>query len=236
MPDTYAIIPAAGFGLRMGKDRPKQFLELSGRSILALTLDTFLRVPFISGICLVVPKDFMDRARQIALDCCREIVKSLGGCPPVQVVAGGRERQDSVYNGLEQLPQECEWVVIHDGVRPFVSARLIEETWRAAMQCGAAIAALPSTDTVKRVEGKEVAQTLRRDEIWLVQTPQIFRKDLLMSAYSEAKKQGWTGTDDASFVEWLGETVCVVRGERSNIKVTTPEDLEWAQWFLEKKV
>lgn len=153
---------------------------------------------------------------------------------PIRFVAGGAERQDSVLNALLQLPQDCGWVVIHDGVRPFASLQLIRSTLDLAMTAGAAIAAIPSTDTVKRVEGGRVAETLPREAIWLVQTPQVFRKDLILGAYHEARRQGWTGTDDASFVERLGHPVAVALGERFNIKVTTPEDLEWGASFMKQ--
>lgn len=228
MSNTIAIVPAAGRGVRMGADRPKQFLELSGKSILAHTLDALADLPFLGGALLVVPEGFMEEAADLARRCARPERF------PISVVAGGAERQDSVFNGLSSLPEDCEWVFIHDGVRPFASPKLMEETWREARRAGACIAALPATDTIKRVEDGRVLQTLRREEIWLVQTPQVFRKDILTNAYLEARRGGWTGTDDASFVERCGIPVSVVRGERVNIKVTTPEDLEWAAWFLSR--
>lgn len=150
----------------------------------------------------------------------------------VRVIAGGAERQDSVFNGLQALPSDCDWVFVHDGVRPFASLELLHNTWHAACQTGAAIAALPASDTVKRVCNGQVVETLPRDEIWLVQTPQVFRREILLEAYREARRQGWAGTDDAFLVERLGVPIAVVPGERSNIKVTTPEDLAWGRWFL----
>jgi len=134
-------------------------------------------------------------------------------------------------NALGALPTEVEWVLIHDGVRPFVSLRLLEETWRTAQRSGAAITAVPSTDTVKRVQQGQVMETLAREEIWLVQTPQVFRRDLLLEAYQAARRNGWIATDDAALIERLGRTVAVVEGERTNIKVTTPADMEWAAWY-----
>jgi 2-C-methyl-D-erythritol 4-phosphate cytidylyltransferase len=123
--------------------------------------------------------------------------------------------------------------LVHDGVRPLVSAALLEATWHAAQATGAAIAALPATETVKRVAGERVLETLPRQEIWLVQTPQVFRAEVLRRAYREADRRGWLATDDASLVERMRIPVAVVHGERSNIKVTTPEDLAWARWFLD---
>jgi 2-C-methyl-D-erythritol 4-phosphate cytidylyltransferase len=179
----------------------------------------------ISGVVLVAPVELVASARDLAEDAIHEKM-------PIQVVEGGAERQDSVYNALRLLPSDCEWVLIHDGVRPFVSAALIDATMERARETGAAIAALPATDTVKRVESGVVVETLPRSEIYLVQTPQVFRMELLLSAYEEARRNGWSVTDDASLVERLGVTVSVVNGEPTNIKVTTPADLLWAEWFL----
>ena len=150
----------------------------------------------------------------------------------ISLIAGGAERQDSVFNGLRKLPPDCDWVLIHDGVRPFASRDLLQNTWEAAQKIGAAIAALPASDTIKRARAGEVLETLQREEIWLVQTPQVFRRDVILRAYREARRQGCSGTDDAYFVERLGLPVAVVSGERSNIKVTTREDLAWGSWFL----
>jgi 2-C-methyl-D-erythritol 4-phosphate cytidylyltransferase len=233
---VHAVVPAAGRGLRMGGNQPKQFLELCGKPILTHTLEALARVPFLSGIQLVVPEDFVDSVRALVQRGDGESwMPARSGKPlMINVVAGGVERQDSVHNGLRRLPPDCEWVVIHDGVRPFPSPSLFERTWSAAMESGAAIAAVPSTDTVKRVEGSRVAETLRRETIWLVQTPQIFRKDVLMLAYESARDKGWLGTDDASLVERLSIPVAVAMGERTNIKVTTPEDLEWGKHLLSR--
>ncbi|HOV88075.1 MAG TPA: 2-C-methyl-D-erythritol 4-phosphate cytidylyltransferase [Syntrophobacteraceae bacterium] len=232
MPKTYAVIAAAGRGLRMGKKTPKQFLEIAGKPILHHTLANVFRARFLDGIFLVVPEDYLDESRKLA-DRVREEAsrgRDPGGVP-IGVIAGGPERQDSVFNALSVLPREVEWVLIHDGVRPFPSARLLEETWETARRTGAAITAVPSTDTVKRVLEREVVQTLAREEIWLVQTPQVFRKDLLLEAYGAARRNGWTATDDAALIERLGKPVTVVEGERSNIKVTTPADVQWAAWY-----
>lgn len=228
---TCAIVPAAGRGIRMGGGKPKQFLELFGKPILAHTLGALSRVPFLSSIFVIVPEDFIESAGCIA----RELIESApagSARPAVFVVAGGAERQDSVYNGLQRLPPGCGWVLIHDGVRPFASPELMSATLEGARATGACIAALRATDTVKRARGGVVSETVPRDEIWLVQTPQVFRKDIILAAYEEAVRSGWSGTDDASFVERVGVAVSIVQGEKSNIKVTTPDDLEWARWFL----
>jgi 2-C-methyl-D-erythritol 4-phosphate cytidylyltransferase len=228
MSDTYAVIPAAGRGLRMGLSKPKQFLQLSGKPILAHTIETFMQAGFFAGLCLVVPEDHIPETERL--------IRHMNTGPfSLAVVPGGAERQDSVYNGLQQLPSRCGWVVIHDGVRPFVSARLLRATWESARRTGAAIAALPATDTIKRVENGHVRETLPRDEIWQAQTPQAFGREIILAAYQEAARNGWKGTDDASFVERMGIPVSVVCGESANIKVTTPEDLEWAAWHLSRR-
>jgi 2-C-methyl-D-erythritol 4-phosphate cytidylyltransferase len=221
----HAIIPAAGRGLRMAGDRPKQFLDLLGKPLLLHTLRAISRAPFLAGIVLVVPEDFLDSTAQLVAGADDVLL-------PVRVIVGGKERQDSVRNALEALPDASRWVLIHDGARPLVSLELLTATWNAAHHSGAAIAALPATDTVKRVVDGQVRATLPREEIWLVQTPQVFRVELLRRAYREAHRDHWLATDDAALVERLPSPVTVVAGERSNIKITTPEDLAWAEWFL----
>lgn len=253
-----AVVPAAGRGLRMGHEQPKQFLELSGRPILSYTLEAVSRVQPAPDIILVVPKDCIPQAQEL-VSCHKRLSangtrlqqpnfsdRRLDPQPAQQpghttsqqgagitIVAGGVERQDSIYNALRVLPEDCEWVLIHDGVRPFVTLQLLQKTLHAAQQTGAAIAAIPVTDTVKRVRQQHVVATLSRDEIWLVQTPQVFRKEIILQAYRAAQHNGWSGTDDAFFVEQLNIPVHVVPGERSNLKITTPEDLGWGAWLLE---
>ena len=229
MSKTCAIVPAAGRGLRMGAAKPKQFLELSGKPILLHTLETLAGVYFLAEILLVVPDDFLAAAERLVS---QHAFHEVGGGQRIRVIAGGAERQDSVFNGLQALPLDCDWVFIHDGVRPFATPELLKSTWDAALKTGAAIAALPASDTIKRVRSGQVVETVPREEIWLVQTPQVFRREILLEAYREARRQGWSGTDDAFLVERLGLPVAVVPGERSNIKVTTREDLAWGSWFL----
>jgi len=254
MDKTCAIVPAAGRGLRMAKGEPKQFLTLAGKPILVHTIEKLSSASFISDIVLVVPEDFLAYVQELVVFCCDNVssqqpttemsqsfsvasdhqneISSNDNFPSIVLIAGGKERQDSVLNALRIVPGDCDWVLIHDGVRPFVSLQLLEETWHAAHRTGAAIAAVSATDTIKRVQGQRVLETIPREEIKLVQTPQVFKKDLILSAYSKAEEFGWTGTDDCSFVERLNVSVEVVEGESTNIKVTTPSDLEWAAWFL----
>jgi 2-C-methyl-D-erythritol 4-phosphate cytidylyltransferase len=213
----------------MGGAIPKQFIQLAGKPLLAHTLSALANLPFISIIFLIVAEGHIPDAGEVVYGWSRQRASSV---PEVSIATGGAERRDSVYNGLKKLPAECDWVMIHDAVRPFASPGLITSVWEGARTFGACIAAIPSTDTVKHARDGVVRKTLSRDEIWLVQTPQVFRKQIVVAAYEKAVAAGWTGTDDASFVERMGVPVSIVHGERTNIKVTTPEDLQWAEWFL----
>ncbi|MGQ9484374.1 MAG: 2-C-methyl-D-erythritol 4-phosphate cytidylyltransferase [Desulfosoma sp.] len=222
---TFAVVPAAGSGVRMGLAHPKQFHPLHGKPILAWTLEVLRALPFLHGIITVVPEN--------ALDSVAALISSLGAGPIMTVVAGGARRQDSVLSGLQAVPDSCRWVLIHDGVRPMASSELFFRTYEAAQRCGAAVCACRVVETVKMAEEGWVQATLPRDQVWLVQTPQVFRRDLLEKAFRQAQALGWDATDDASLVERLGVRVAVVEGEKSNIKITTPDDLLWASWYLE---
>jgi 2-C-methyl-D-erythritol 4-phosphate cytidylyltransferase len=222
----------------MGGAVPKQFVQLAGKPLLAHTLNALANLPFISIIFLIVAEGHIPDAGEVVSGWCRQGASRAGGraVPEISIATGGAERRDSVYNGLKKLPAECDWVMIHDAVRPFASPGLIKAVWEGARTAGACIAAIPSTDTVKHARDGIVQETLSRDEIWLVQTPQVFRKQIVVAAYEKAVAAGWTGTDDASFVERMGVPVSIVHGERTNIKVTTPEDLQWAEWFLSVRI
>ncbi len=148
---------------------------------------------------------------------------------PLTVVAGGRTRQDSVWLGLQAVPDDAQIVVVHDAVRPLITRKLVDAVVAAAEASGAAICALPVAETVKRVRGDLVESTLDRSELWAVQTPQAFRTDLLREAHEKARRDGVVGTDDAMLVERLGHPVRVVRGLPENVKITTPEDLRRAR-------
>jgi 2-C-methyl-D-erythritol 4-phosphate cytidylyltransferase len=213
----------------MGGAIPKQFIRLAGKPLLAHTLSALANLSFISIIFLIVAEEHIPDAGEVVSAWSGQRTSSV---PEISIIRGGAERRDSVYNGLKKLPAECDWVMIHDAVRPFASPGLIKTVWEGALTAGACIAAIPATDTVKHARDGIVLETLSRDEIWLVQTPQVFRKQIVVAAYEKAVAGGWTGTDDASFVERMGVSVSIVPGERTNVKVTTPEDLQWAEWFL----
>ncbi|MEJ5366289.1 MAG: 2-C-methyl-D-erythritol 4-phosphate cytidylyltransferase [Desulfosoma sp.] len=222
---TFAVVPAAGSGVRMGLPHPKQFHPLHGKPLLLWTLERLGTLAFLEGIIAVVPAE--------AVSAVTALLKSLPDHPPVTVVAGGARRQDSVLAGMKALPETCRWVLIHDGVRPFASADLFARTYEAALRCGAAVCACRAVETVKVVQDGWVRATMPRDQVWLVQTPQVFRRDLLEDAFRTAEAKGWEATDDASLVERLGVRVAVIEGEKTNIKITTPDDLRWASWTLE---
>jgi len=223
---TFAVVPAAGSGVRMGLPHPKQFHPLHGKPILVWTMERLISLPFLDGVIAVVP--------EAAVDTMRLLLTNMTGKPPIFVVAGGSRRQDSVLAGIEALPQTCHWVLIHDGVRPFASRDLFQRTYEAARRNGAAVCACRAVETVKIAHDGWIHRTLPRDQVWLVQTPQVFRRDLLVDAFREAQTHGWEATDDASLVERLGVRVAIVEGEKANIKITTQDDLDWATWILER--
>ena len=224
---TVAVIPAAGAGMRMGGGTAKQFLEVDGKPILALTLEKFQACRAIDGIVLVAPPDDLEL-------CKRTIIDRYGLTKVTSVIAGGERRQDSVRLGIEASGGEYGLVVIHDGVRPFIETRLIERAVLAAMKDRAIITALPAKDTVKKAdEGGFVLETYERKMLWLVQTPQVFRYEDIIAAHRMALLEQWDDvTDDASLIEKMGIPVKVILGSEYNIKVTTPQDLELARYLL----
>jgi 2-C-methyl-D-erythritol 4-phosphate cytidylyltransferase len=224
-----AIIPAAGEGRRMDKDVEKQFLHLGGIPLLVHTLKVFDESPEVDGVVVVVGAQ-----QRGALD---KYVLGPHPCKKLlHIVDGGPERQHSVANGLQKVPPECELVVIHDGVRPLLSGNLLRSVLKTADRYGAAIAAIPACDSVKQAEGEVVRASLDRESIWLAQTPQIFRTDLLRQAYERAARDGITLTDDAGLMERAGYSVHLVLGSPENIKVTTPADLVIAEAILAARV
>lgn len=221
-----AVIPAAGEGRRMGGPLEKQFLLLEGIPLLAHTLRAFESSPFIHGIVVVVPKSRMQLVRE-------KILEQYNISKLLALVAGGPHRQESVRLGLEALDSSWELVVVHDGARPLVSLELIARCVETAFLHGAAVAAVPTTDTVKEVDSEGfVLSTPLRERLWMVQTPQAFRYDLILRAHTEAQKEGFLGTDDASLVERLGHKVKIVQGSYENIKITTASDLKLAREIL----
>jgi len=226
---TAAIITAAGAGIRMGSDQPKQFMELEGRPLLAVTVERFELSPDIDGIVLVVPPDKVDYCRG-------EIVKKYDLIKVKKVVAGAERRQDSVRLGLEATEGHFPLVLIHDGVRPLVPPDLISRIVRAANQYRAVIPALRARETIKEAdEAGLVVKTHDRRTLWLVQTPQAFRYEHILEAHRLAFEQNWEEiTDDALLMERTGVPVKIIEGSEENVKITTPQDLELARFLLGK--
>ncbi|HHL40338.1 MAG TPA: 2-C-methyl-D-erythritol 4-phosphate cytidylyltransferase [Deltaproteobacteria bacterium] len=222
---SVAVIPAAGRGRRAG-DRMKVYRPICGRPALAWTLDAFERCYLVDAVVVVAARDDVEY-------CLNEIVEKEGFGKVRMVIAGGRERQDSVAGALRRLREE-DWdcVVVHDGARPLVRTDLIEDVVMAGRLFGAATAAVPVKDTVKEVRDGVVVRTIPREDLWAVQTPQAFRLDLLNRAHSEAAAGRVKGTDDAMLVERLGAQVRIVDGDYDNIKVTTACDFAVAEALL----
>ena len=217
-----AIIAAGGRGARLGGDRPKQFLPLSGRPILQRSVEAFAKHDRIAEIVVALPPDLAVEPPDYLR----------GGSKPIAVIGGGERRQDSVANAFALVDGHADIVVIHDAARPFVSAGLIERTLDAAVEHGAAIAAQPATDTVKRGDADlDVVDTLPRGEMFLAQTPQAFRVRVLRDALALARGSA-EATDEATLAERAGHRVRLVEGDARNMKITTSDDLALAERMI----
>ncbi|WP_027726407.1 2-C-methyl-D-erythritol 4-phosphate cytidylyltransferase [Tuberibacillus calidus] len=219
------VIPAAGSGKRMGAGHNKLFIELLGKPLIAHTLQVFEEDDQCDEIIVVVKKEEEERIKTI--------VRSQGFKKRIQFVAGGEERQHSVRHGLMHIKRDGV-VLIHDGARPFVPLERISELVKTADAVGAAILAVPVKDTVKSVAESFIEKTVDRSRLWLAQTPQAFRLSVILEAHEKAYREGYVATDDAALVEWIGKQVAVVNGDERNIKITTPEDLTLAEYYILK--
>jgi len=217
---TYAIVPAGGLGSRMGSRQPKQYLRLGRVPILVATLRALARTRGLAGIVVAVPGAHMTATRRLLVE--RRVPKVL------DVVAGGADRQESVWRALQRVPERARWVIVHDAVRPFIDRALVERV-RAAARGGAATCGMPVRETVKRVRDGSVETTVERTGLWTTQTPQVFTRALLWEAHEKARRDGFGGTDDAVLVERLGAAVVMVPGLELNLKITTREDLRTAR-------
>lgn len=222
---NFGIIVAGGKSERMGPKVDKAFLSLGTKPVLAYSLLAFEKCPDVDGVILVVRKDRLDAARSMA---------QMFGCSKVKkVIAGGTKRQVSVSNGLAQLSDDVKIVAVHDGGRPCITTELISETIKAAQRYGSGVAAVKITDTVKYVEkGITVSKTVDRSKLWAVQTPQAFKRELLVKAFELVKRKGLMITDEASAVERVCKNVRLVPAMLSNVKITTPDDLTLAAALL----
>jgi 2-C-methyl-D-erythritol 4-phosphate cytidylyltransferase len=224
-----AIIVAGGKGIRMGAATRKQYMLLAGKPIVCHTLEVFDACSCIEEIYLVVPPDDL-------ATCAEKWVSSLSLHKTIHLVAGGIERQDSVFLGIQAVSgRQCDVVVIHDAVRPFVSSRMIETCVAEARISGACIVGMPAMDTAKLVNSGQIERTLDRNTIWMAQTPQTFDLNLIRKAHENARSENFMGTDDAMLVERLGHKIRIIAGSRLNIKITTPEDLSLAEGIFHRK-
>lgn len=220
------VLPAAGSGKRMKADKNKLLLELAGQPIFLHTLAVFERDEACTGIWLAV--------KQSEQSVIESYVRGAGFTKVKGYATGGKERQDSVRACLELIPS-CEVVLVHDAARPFIEPAVISNLVQAAYEKGAAIAAVPVKDTIKRAVDGKVLETVAREQLWTIQTPQAFRYPLLLQAARQALTDGFIGTDEAMLVERLGEPVHLVESTYENIKMTTPDDLVYGKAILDKR-
>lgn len=221
------IIPAAGSGSRMEKETPKPYLSLSGTTILEHTIRRFLQLDGLSQIIVATSEAFLGKAREIIA---KTVPPSISG----ECLIGGDERQDSIYNALRKI-SDVELVIVHDAVRPFVREEDINRCCQVAADVGASVLGVPAKDTIKRIDDEQfIRETPDRKYLWKTQTPQVFRKNIILKAYEKAVSDSYSGTDDASLVERLDQRVKMVKGSHSNFKITYPLDLELAKLLIEK--
>lgn len=223
--EVNAIIAAAGMGKRMKSNLNKQFLEIYGEKILSHSLKKIIASKYVDSLTIII--------KDTDLNYLEDILKELKLKLPYKIVFGGAERQDSIYNGLLNVPETASIVLTHDGARPLVDTEKINEVIEAVFETGAATLANRVKDTIKiSSNSKTVDYTPNRDELWAVQTPQVFFKNIILKAYDQAFREGYYGTDDCSLVEKTGSKVKLVWNDYKNIKITTPEDLILAEALM----
>lgn len=219
-----AIVPAAGIGKRFGEGTNKPLLNLGNKSLILWTLETLAGLSEIQEIIPVVKEADMRHVGELF---------EQYRIPKIRRIApGGKERQDSVFHGLNLIDDKNCTVLVHDGVRPLIEAHIITNALQRLQGCDGVVVGVPVKDTIKEVLQGDVKQTLERDVLWAVQTPQIFRYETIYRAYEKANKEAFYSTDDSALVERYGGTIKVVMGSYTNIKITTPEDLMVAELFL----
>ena len=231
MPRTVAILPAAGFGTRMGAESPKQFRLLDGVPVIIFTLRRLAACPAIDEFLIATR---VEETAALAARVAQEKLRQ-----PVRVVGGGDTRQESVRNALTEVPPDTDLVLVHDAVRPLVTRAQVEHVINEARECRAAILGIPALDTVKEVKRASLPEdvaliltTIPRERIVLAQTPQVFDAALLRMAFARAAADGVSASDEAGLVERLGHDVHVVVGSERNLKITRPGDLELAEFYL----
>ncbi|HDL18266.1 MAG TPA: 2-C-methyl-D-erythritol 4-phosphate cytidylyltransferase, partial [Bacteroidetes bacterium] len=212
-----------------GKRTRKQFLRIGDKPILFYSLHIFEQCAAIDEVVLVIKEEDLSFAAETVVD-------RFNFHKVQKIVSGGEKRQNSVFAGLQAVDENSRMVVIHDGVRPFITVEQVELGVQKCVDSGAVISAVPVVATIKKATGGKVVRTINRDALWEIQTPQIFNFDLIYTAYSQAFAEGFPATDDAMMVERLGGEVHILPGDRRNIKITTPEDLHYANFVLENKL
>jgi len=230
------ILPAAGLGTRMGRAVPekagtsrKQFMLLEGSPILLHTIRKFVSSPAVAEIVVALRADDIEWVR--------ELLRQERFGKPVRLVEGGDSRQESVENALKTLAPGTELVAVHDAVRPFIEHSVLDKVFQEAAENSAAIVGIVPVDTVKQVHRNKIRATIPRERLILAQTPQVFRFDLLKSAFAKAREDGFAGTDESSLVERLDQVeVSVVPGSDRNIKITKPSDMDLARLFLTEEM
>lgn len=220
------VLPAAGSGKRMKADKNKLLLELFGKPIFLYTLDVFQQDPNCDAIWLAVKEEERDTIE--------ELVRQYGMTKVQGYATGGIERQDSVRACLEAIPP-CGVVLVHDAARPFIEPRVIELLAEEAGVSGAAIAGVPVKDTIKKAENGVITETVDREQLWMIQTPQAFEYSLIMKAAKKAHEEGFLGTDEAMLVERIGHPVKIIESTYENVKMTTPDDLIYGKAILESR-
>lgn len=225
----HLLIPAAGTGRRMRSDRNKLLLSLRSQPLISWTLLAAEASQQISWVGIIAqPSDWSD---------IKETLATLSLTKPIQLIAGGTTRQESVYNGLQALPNEAERVLIHDGARCLATPELLDRCAEEIRHCSSLIAAVPVKDTIKVVDASGIIQsTPERRNLWAAQTPQAFDVEQLKQCHEVARRQGWEVTDDAALFEKCGLTVKIVEGEETNLKLTTPVDLAIAEFILQQRL
>lgn len=221
------VIVAAGSGSRMKRDINKQFIKLDGKEIIAYTIEKFYKSEDIDDIVIVIKEN--EEKYFI------ENIINKYGFDNIKLAYGGKERQDSVYNGIKKLNSNCEIVLIHDGARPFVNEDIIKNSIKEAKENNAVVVGVPVKDTIKVVDSDgNIVDTPNRSLLWSVQTPQSFKYEIITKAYEYAYSNDYYGTDDAMLVEHIGYNVKMIEGSYDNIKITTEEDLHFGIQILNK--
>jgi 2-C-methyl-D-erythritol 4-phosphate cytidylyltransferase len=221
------IIPAGGQGERLGKETPKQLLPLAGRSILEHTVSRFLDIASTGEIIIA--------CHSTILEAVNEMIHRLQSPFPIYTVPGGKTRQDSVWSAMLKANSQFPYIAVHDAVRPFFPKEILTEGLKILQNCGGLIAASPAVHTIKRVKDYVALETLPRQQLWEIHTPQLFHRQLLFRAHHAAQRDHFYGTDEAMLAERIGEEVRIFPDSPENIKITYPADLVLAEYFLKRQ-